>query len=517
MRYLFFLWIWLCSLGHADDRLDQSLHEHIPYDARGPNRVGYLYIGGHEDQISQGTYIYVKNALEYFKNTVHPIFIILELDTPGGQVFPAQKISDALKEMDTHFDIPVVAFINNWAMSAGAMLAYSCRYIVTVKDGSMGAAKPVTTAGEATSEKINSAIRADFAGRAGFFDRNGLIAEAMVDPDSVLVVRDQKILELGSDDLILPTDTVITRRGKLLTLTSEQMLDLGVANLRLLPRKLIEITDQEKRAGEWPASKMLLFTYPFFEQIPGAVIHAYQMDWKARFFAFLSNPVVSSLLFLGLIIGFYIEISTPGFGVAGGMAVICLSLIILANFALQASGWLELIFLTVGVGLVLFELFVIPGFGVAGVIGIILTLVGLLGLLLPGLKEVHFDFSTGTLNAAGEYVLERLAWLCCALILGVVGMAILARYLVPRWSIFSPLVHHGQQESARGYVAGHAPENLPPIGSEGIVVSPLRTAGKVQIGGEIYDAVSSGCFIDKGSKIRVIGIEGSKMIVEEEA
>ncbi len=516
MRYLF-LWMFVCSLVFADDSLDQSLREHIHYDAQGPNQVGYLYIGGHEDQISQGTYIYVKNALEYFKNTVHPAFIILELDTPGGQVFPAQKISDALKEMDTNFDIPVVAFINNWAMSAGAMLAYSCRYIVTVKDGSMGAAKPVTTTGEATSEKVNSAIRTDFAGRAGFFDRNGLVAEAMVDPDIVLVVRDKKIVELGSDDQILPTDTVISRKGKLVTLNSEQMVDLGVANLRLLPHKLAEITEQEKAAGEWPAAKMLLFTYPFFEQIPGAVIKAYQMDWKTRFFTFLSNPVVSSLLLLGLIIGFYIEISTPGFGVAGGIAVICLSLIILANFALQASGWLELIFLVVGVGLILFELFVIPGFGVAGVIGIVLTLVGLFGLLLPGLKEVHFDFDTGTLNAAGQYVLERLAWLSGAVILGVVVMAFLARYIVPRLSLFSPLVHHGSQEAGKGYVAGHAAENLPPIGSEGIVVSPLRTAGKVEIEGTIYDAVSSGSFIDKGEKIQVIGIEGSKIIVEERA
>ena len=514
MRYLVsFMLLWAAVF--AQDGLDKSLQEHIRYSDQGPNWVGYLYIGGHETQITQGTYIYVKNALDYFKNTLHPAFIILELDTPGGQVFPSQKISDALKEIDTNFDIPVVAFINNWAMSAGAMLAYSCRYIVTVKDGSMGAAKPVTTTGEETSEKVNSAIRADFAGRAGFFDRDPWIAEAMVDPDIVLVLREGKITELGDNDQILPTDTVITRKGKLLTLNSEQMLDLGVANLRLLPHKLVPITEQEQSAGEWPASKSLLFTYPFFQQIPDTMIHAYQMDWKTRFFALLSNPVVVSLLFLGLMIGFYIEISSPGFGLAGGIAVICLTLIILSNFAVQASGWLELIFLGIGIVLILFEIFVTPGFGVLGILGIILALVGLFGLLLPGLKDVQFDFDTGTLNAAGLYILERLAWLAGAVIVGVVAMVFLARYIVPRLAIFSPLVHHGEQEAGQGYVSGPSKESLPLIGSVGIVVSPLRTAGKVEIGGKIFDAVSTGSFIDKGEKVTVIGVEGSKIIVEE--
>ena len=110
--------------------------------------------------------------MDHFKET-KPIFVILELNTPGGEVFAAQNISDALKELDTQYQIPVVCFINNWAISAGAMLAYSCRYITVVKDASMGAAAPVIASetGEMkeASEKINSALRTDFANRAAFF------------------------------------------------------------------------------------------------------------------------------------------------------------------------------------------------------------------------------------------------------------------------------------------------------------------------------------------------------------
>lgn len=122
--------------------VEKKLQEHIHFNREGANAIGHFYVGDHQSSISESTWLYIKQGLEYYKKNP-PIFIILELDTPGGEVFAAQKISDALKEIDTQFNIPVVAFINNWAISAGAMLAYSCRYITVVKDGSMGAAAPV--------------------------------------------------------------------------------------------------------------------------------------------------------------------------------------------------------------------------------------------------------------------------------------------------------------------------------------------------------------------------------------
>jgi membrane-bound serine protease (ClpP class) len=516
MRYVLLL-LMLCANGFAElaispEELNKSLEKHIPYNEEGTNYVGHIYVGGHSTQISQGTFIYIRKALDYFRDELKPIFIILELDTPGGQVFAAQRISDALKEMDIQYGIPVVAVINNWAISAGAMLAYSCRYIAAVKDASMGAASPVTQTGEATSEKVNSAIRADFANRAAFFDRNPLIAKAMVDADLILVVRDGKIVELGSDDEIKPTDRVITKKGKLLTLSSEEMMELGVADIRLLPAKLAPITEEEKKKGEWLGSQELLFSYPFFEKIPNTVVKSYKMDWKTQFFTFLGSPIVASILFLGLLLGFYMEMSTPGFGFPGIIALICLGLIILSSFALEAAGWLEFIILGVGIALILIEIFVIPGFGITGIIGIILAVGALFILLLPGIKEVDFDFDTNTLNAAGQYIFERIVWLSSALIIGVIAIVLLAKYFMPRFALFSPLVLKGEQT---GYVAGRSKEELPEIGAVGVVVSPLRTAGKVEIEGEYYDAVSSGKFIDKGMKVQVIGIEGSKMIVEE--
>ncbi|NGX55601.1 MAG: hypothetical protein KR126chlam2_01238 [Chlamydiae bacterium] len=502
------------ELALSPEVVNQALEKHIKYDPDGPNTIGHIYIGGHQTQISQGTFVYVKNALEMYKE-IKPAFIILELDTPGGQVFAAQKISDELKDLDTQYGIPIVAFIDNWAISAGAMMAYSSRYIAIAKDASMGAAAPVLQTGQATSEKVNSAIRADFANRAAFYDRNPLIAEAMVDADMILVVRDGEIVKLRKDDEIKSSDEVITTEGKLLTLDAKKLVDLGVADIHFEPEKLVPITTEEKKVGEWPASKELLFTHPFFKKIPNAKIVAYKMDWKTRFFSILGSPVVASILFFGLMISIYMELNTPGFGVAGAFGLICLFLIVLSSFALQAAGWLEVIFLVVGIGLILVELFVIPGFGIIGIAGIILAGIGLFALLLPGVKEFNFDFDTRTLNAAGEYFLQRLIWLAGTLVVGVVAIAILARFIVPKLRLFSPLVLRGEQEAAEGYVAGFKKEELPSLGAVGEVISPLRTAGKVIIEGEFYDAVSSGSFIEKGIKVKIIAIEGSKMIVEE--
>lgn len=511
----------ISPLEISPQSFEESLKQHIQVNANGTNQVGLITIDDRTNGINQSTWIYVKNALDHYKKS-RPSFIILELNTPGGEVFAAQKISDALKEMDTQFGIPVIAYINNWAISAGAMLAYSCRYITVVKDGSMGAAEPVIAneSGQmqTASEKVNSALRADFANRARFFDRNPYIAEAMVDKDIILVLRHGKITKLDQENQIRTTgtdpDRVISPKGKLLTLNSNELIEFGVADLQLLPQKLPEVTYHEKEIGQWPASKMSLFQYPFFSSIPQATIDQYHMDWKTQLFVFLSNPVVSSALFLGLLMGAYMEFSTPGFGLPGSIALICLFLIILSSFALEIASWLELFLLLAGVGIVALDLFVLPTFGLIGIFGVILFLAGLFGLMLPGAGSMDFELDTGTFNAAGEAVMNRLAWLSGTLVVGIGLMILLARYVTPSFSGFNRFVLKGHEQE--GYQA-FSSELLPQPGKTGKAETTLRPAGKVIIDGKYYDAISSGSFIEKGSPIHVIGFDSGTLLVEEES
>jgi len=508
------------TLAIPEKTLDSQLKSLIPVRKDGPNRVGWIAIDNRSAEINQGTFIYVKNALDYYKKNP-PDFIILSLNTPGGEVFAAEKISDALKEMDTQLGIPVIAYIDNWAMSAGAMLAYSCRFIAVVKDGSMGAAEPVY-AGEGgelktASEKVNSALRADFANRARFFGRNPNIAEAMVDKDTILVLRHGRMIKLDNEQQIHLTgtdpDVLISPKGKLLTLNSEQLLSYGVADILVPPIRLEPMTEQEKQSGQWPASKIALFHTPFFNQIPDATIDVYQMDWKTQFFAFLSNPVVASLLFMGILLGFYMEMNTPGFGLAGTLAVTCLFLIMLSSFALEIANWLEVILLVVGFMVIIVELFVLPTFGLLGFIGIVLFLAGLFGMMVPGISSMHYEFDTKTWNAAGEVAFERLVWLSASMILAFVIMLILGRYVMPSFAGYNRLVLKGHEQG--GYIAGEHPKDLPQPGSTGEVLSTLRPSGKVIIENKIFDAISDGSYIEKGVSIRVEKLDGSVIVVKE--
>jgi membrane-bound ClpP family serine protease len=530
IAYLLYLWSWNHSVFADSSTLEgqpitqgefeERLHKYIPVDMAGPNLIGYILIDDRSSGINESTWLYVKKALQFYKDGKEkPIFVILELNTPGGEVFAAQKISDALKELDTQYNIPVVAYINNWAISAGAMLAYSSRFIFPTKDASMGAAEPVlqdeTGKMVSASEKINSAIRTDFANRARFFDRNPYIAEAMVDKDTILVRRQGKIIKLDNESQIRTTspdaDIIISPKGKLLTLSAEEMLDYGVADAIVPPTKTEPLTSQELDSGRWPAGKMALFHLPFFKDIPNATVEPYRMDWKTRFFVLLANPVVSSLLFLGLILGLYLEMNSPGFGLPAAIAFTCLFLIVLSSLSLEIANWLELIFLLVGLIIILIELFVLPTFGILGVIGLILFCAGLFGMMLPGLGSVDFEFDTNTFNAAGEAFIRKLAWLSGTLLLAFIIIAVLARYVTPSFAKFSRLVLYGNEQN--GYIAGENPVTLPQPGAKGEVVSTLRPAGKVVINDTLYDAMSDGAFIEKGKQIVVDRLDGSVIIV----
>ena len=498
---------------------DEKLKAHIK-PQEGINRIGRIHINDRNSTISQATWIYVKNALDYYKKQP-PLFILLELNTPGGEVFAAEKIADALKEMDTQHNIPVVAFINNWAISAGALIAYSSRFIAISKDASMGAAEPLLqdASGDVkvASEKVNSAFRTDFANRAKFFDRNPYLAEAMVDKDTIVVFRHGNILKLDDESQIRKSgpdaDILISPKGKLLTLSAEQMITYRVADLLVPPAKLEEITAQEKERGEWPAKKEALFQYPFFNSIPQATVDEYQMDWKTWFLVLLANPVVSSALFLGLMLGFYLEMNTPGFGIAGTIALTSLGLIILSSFALEIADWLEVILLLSGLAIILVDLFVLPTFGLLGIIGLVAFLAGLLGLMLPGLGSIEFEFDTQTFNAAGEAFLNRLGWLLGTFVIGLIAIALLARYVAPSMGAFKKFVLEGKEQV--GYLAGIDPKQLPQVGQTGVVISTLRPAGKVEIDQRIYDAMSTGRFIEKEAKVVVKRLEGSTLMVDE--
>lgn len=481
--------------------------------------VGYIAVDQRDAEISQGTWLYVKKALEYYKEK-KPSFIILRLNTPGGQVFAAQQISDALRDIDLVDGIHVVAYIDDWAISAGAMVAFSCRYIVAAENGSMGAAEPVmaTSSGEmeAASEKVNSAIRTDFGNRARIFGRNADIAEAMVDKDTILVWRGDAVVKLDSMEQVHyggeHPDTVINAKGKLLTLNAQQMVRYGIAN-DVVPLKPLVLTAEEVSTGRWPAKEMALWQAPLFKDMPDAVVDAYTMDWKTRFFVFLMSPVVSSALFTIMLIAVYMEFNHPGFGVPGTIAVTCLVLIALASFSLEVANWLEIIFLVVGALFIALEFLALPTGGLLAGIGVLFFLAGFFGMLLPSVGKIGFEWQTGTWNAAGEAFLQQLGWLCGGFLVAIAIMMLIGRYLAPRfygWNRF--VLRGGEQDATLGFTAA-GNSILPAVGSSGVVTSALRPSGRVVIDDKLYQAISEGDFIGEGTAVNVVRVEGMTLFV----
>jgi len=519
MKNIFILLLILTRWGICQDsaplneitpkKAEETLFYQLPYDPWGENRIGYLSID-RDHPINQSTFIYVKFALDSFKKQKVK-FIVLHLDTPGGEVMSALKITNLLIKFQVEEKVPVIAFIDTWAVSAGAMLAYASKYIAIVKTSIMGAAEPVMaqTDGsmQSASEKINSALRAEFSNLARFYARDPLIAQAMVDKDILIVKRGGRIVELQNASEIKSTDVIVSKKGKLLTLDAKQLKELGIAEFEVPIKALVPITEKEMKEGKWPASKSLLFGFPFLKKIPNAVFISYQ-DWKITFFSLLTHPLVSSLIFMGFILGAYIELSTPGFGVFGAIALLCLSLILLSSFAIYAIGWLEVILLAIGVGLLLLELFVVPGFGVTGILGIIFIVVGIMALLLPlgHINMVEFEMSPFIL----KNLFIRLAFLSGSLILSLIIIAVLARFLSQRFLPLTRLVLKGEQE---GFVSSGPRENWPDVGSEGIAKTPLRPAGKIEVNSTLYDALADGFFLEKGDPIKVLRVEGNKIVV----
>ena len=240
-------------------------------------------------------------------------FVILDIDTPGGRVDSAERIADAISDSA----VPVYAFVNRRAFSAGALISLATRGIYMRPGSVIGAATPVDGAGTKASEKIVSAMRSEMRALAEAQGLDPAIAEAMVD-----------------ESLAIPD---VVEAGQLLTLTTEEAVRIGYASQTTDLASLLEDLG-----------------------VAGAQVTDVRVNWAERFVRFFSHPAVSpfllSLGFLGLII----EIKTPTFGLAGLAGLTSLSLFFGSHLILGLAGWEDLLLFGAGILFVAAEVLVIP-------------------------------------------------------------------------------------------------------------------------------------------------------------
>ena len=383
--------------------------------------------------------------------------VVLEINTFGGRVDAAVLIRDAL----LNSKVRTVAFVNKRAISAGALIALSAENLVMAGGGTIGAATPVQmgqpgAAAQPAAEKTVSYVRKEFRATAEARKRPPLLAEAMVDAD----------VEIPG----------VIEKGKLLTLTTEEALKHKLVDFRA---DTLESALEQLGLG-------------------GAELRRPSPNWAENLVRFLTHPVLSSLLITIGMLGIIVGLRTGDFGVAGGIGIASLSLFFWGHWLVQLAGWEELLLAVSGVILLVLEIFVIPGFGFAGVLGIVAILAGLI-LSLVGTG----DTSEVVLMAAGRVVFS--------LLIALVASLVMLRVL-PRLPFGRRLILEVGLSTSQGY--GSAPDSDRRwLGKRGRASSSLRPAGIVEIEGERVDVVSEGELIDAGQFVEVTRVDGNRIVV----
>ncbi|HSW29946.1 MAG TPA: NfeD family protein [Longimicrobiales bacterium] len=420
----------------------------LPGLSQGPGPVYLVPVTG---TIELGIAPFIERSLEEAA-AAGAAAVILDLDTPGGRVDAAERISDAIRDSK----VPVYAFVNRRAFSAGALIALSTQQVYMRPGSVMGAVTPVDGTGTKASEKIVSAMRSEMRALAEARGLDPAVAEAMVD-----------------EDVEIPG---VVAKGKLLTLTTEEAVGLGYAvAVEDLDGLLVALGQ-----GAAPVVPM-------------------SVNWAERVVRFFSNPIVApfllSLGFLGLIV----EIKSPGFGIAGVAGLIALTLFFGSHLIVGLAGLEDILIFGAGLVLLGVELFIIPGFGLFGVLGGVAVLGGLFMALLGGLPTTPDFTRAGMVLTTSILIVLVSAWVILRSLPGNSRLARSGVFLLTR--------------TDRDVGFESAPHRTDLVGREGKAITDLRPSGTGLFGDERVDVVSEAEWIPSGSVIRVVSAEGYRHVV----
>ncbi len=411
-----------------------------------------------DSEIDPRTNRYSELALNEAK-AIEADIIILELDTYGGAVTDADDIRTRILECEK----PIWSFINKDAASAGALISIACDSIYMAPGASIGAATVVVATGEAAPDKYQSYMRSIMRSTAEANGRDPRIAEAMVDE------------ELAIDS--------ITQAGKVLTFSTSE----AIAN-NYCEGEVFSIEEILKKNG-----------------VSNYEIVNYQLSFTEKIIRIFLNPVISGILMLIIIGGIYFELQTPGVGFPLAASVVAAVLYFVPYYLSGLAANWEIIVFFIGVILLMVELFVIPGFGVAGISGIVL-IVG--SLILVMLNNDFFDFTFVPSNDIAIAAVTTISALMASIILLFYGSVKLTES-----KMFRKISLTNTQQSSEGFTSNFNDRSY--IGLKGTAYTVLRPSGKIMIEDEMKDASTRGEYIEKGKVVEVIDESGSSLKVKE--
>ena len=421
-----------------------------------------------DKEIGSTTWRYLRTGLHQARENGAKA-VVLRLNTYGGTVVHADSMRTAI----LNCPLPVYAFVDNNAASAGALIAIACDSIYMRSSASMGAATVVNETGAAMPDKYQSYMRATMRATAeahgkdstGNWRRNPLIAEAMVD-----------------ERIVVPH---LCDSGKVLTLTASEAIAQRYCEGTV--ESVDELITRQLHRDHYTLQQ---FEPSLFDEIAG----------------FLTNPALQAILVTLIFGGIFMELKTPGVGLPA--AVACTAAVLyFAPLYLDglAANW-EILIFVVGVILLIFEIFVIPGFGIAGISGFTLIFAALV-LALVG--NVNFDFEF----VPGREIGRGLITVSAGFIIYFVLLLLFFKKLTSKGPI-GRLALNSAQDKDEGYI-GVPPELQQYIGQTGEAATILRPSGKVVIDGTQFDAVALHGYIEQGATVRVVKYENAQLYVVE--
>lgn len=450
-----------------------------------------VYIIPATGTVDPGMAAFIKRSLETSFADPNPL-VIIEIDTFGGRVDSALQIVESLLNTP---EGKTIAFVKTKAISAGALIALACSRLVMRKNTTIGDCAPITYSKEGPKmlgEKFQSPLRAKFRALAKRNNYPEKLAEAMVTAEMVVykVTIDGKTVYMDSqtfEDLSdaeknrVSSKKTVVAKGELLTMNDTEALELGFSQM-----------------SADSIEEMLKMM-----EIENVELVRFKETWSETFVR-LIGTITPYLLMIGLA-ALYMEIKAPGFGAPGIIGIICLALVFLNQYLVGLADYTELLLLILGVVLLGFELFVLPGFGMAGIAGLLFIAAGAI------LALQDFVIPDPSLPWEAELLVKNVMHVLGALFAAVFIALFFLRYVFPKLSVVikGPYLDATLKDShADSLEAGFAR-----LGDTGVAMTFLRPSGKVKINDEIFDVITEGEFMEKGTPVQISEIKGNRIIV----
>jgi len=504
-----------------------------PDDAGEPPAANSAVIIPINGEISDVTFESIQRRVDAAKAKGVKI-VVFEIDTPGGYVTSALEICDYIKNLH---NVKTVAWINTQAYSAGSMIAVACDEIVMARASVLGDCG-VILGGPTGPQEVPEGIRAkaespvleqfrDSAAKHGY---DALLCESMVvkeievywventetgekrfinaDDKEKLLEGDRKTTILGVE---FPSSGKREPPWRLVETFKDPITGADTKIDQPVVKKTELLTMSQSRAYAFGFSKGIVIGEEDLRSryhISGEIATV-DFTWSEVLTRWLTSLPVRGFLMIVIFLGAYVEFNTPGVGVAGLVALIALAIFVGAPYLTGLASIWEVVLIVAGLLLLAIEIFVIPGFGVAGLSGVLLLIVGLLATFVPD-EPGRFPIHWPTFQPGIEGLKRGVQTLAASLVLSIVGMVLISRYL-PQMPYLRSIVP--SNPTPADVIPDDPYRGVARVGDIGTVFGVLRPAGKARFGATLVDVVSQGEMIAGDERVEVIERYGNRVVV----